>query len=338
MWLSVDGLTRAVFTVLLVLLSACSGPKTHLSMVGHVSSAERPEMLSDEFRMNDGYMLPYRIYKPVNPKAVVIALHGFNDYSKAFESLCDYFYRQEIACIAYDQRGFGATVLRGIWPGEGVLQADLKAVIGLVREDFNGTPLYLLGESMGGAVIMSGHHRYQTFFDQHVTGSVLLAPAVWARHTQPWYQRWLLWMAVHTVPSWKPTGEGLEIQATDNIEALRAMSSDPLVIKETRIDSIYGLNNLMDEALETSSTMASETLILYGERDEVIPKEPTCAMLTGLPLETGKPEFKLYPDGYHMLSRDLQAGRVFADASAWILDRASLVNESVEGRESLCDA
>ena len=70
---------------------------------------------------------------------------------------------------------------------------------------------------------MSGNVRVPEFFSSHIEGAILLAPAVWARHTQPWYQRWLLWLAVHTVPSWRPTGEGLEIQATDNIEALREM-------------------------------------------------------------------------------------------------------------------
>lgn len=304
---------------------------------GSLENTQTPAILSEHFRMQDAYLLPYRAYWPERPKALVLALHGFNDYSAAFEGMCAYFLAQNVACLAYDQRGFGATSNTGVWAGDGVLQSDLVQVIALLKEKWEALPLYLVGESMGGAVIMTGYRRNPTAFEAYVAGSVLLAPAVWARHTQPWYQRWLLWLAVHTVPSWRPTGEGLEIQATDNIEALRKMYRDPLVIKGTRIDAIYGLNNLMDEALAVSAHLPENTLVLYGEKDEVIPALPTCEMLHNVNFTENGVSFKLYPEGYHMLSRDLQAERVFEDILAWM--KAPMSREASElHRSSLCQS
>lgn len=317
-------------------LSACRGPISQ--MPDALSSTQIPALLPDAFKMRDGYLLPYREVWPENPKALVLALHGFNDYSHAFSGMCDYLSARSVACIAYDQRGFGATSGQGVWPGDGVLQSDLVQVIGLLKENWPDVPLYVLGESMGGAVIMSGNVRVPEFFSSHIEGAILLAPAVWARHTQPWYQRWLLWLAVHTVPSWRPTGEGLEIQATDNIEALREMFKDPLVIKATRIDAIYGLNNLMDEALMASSNMPENTLVLYGEKDEVIPKRPTCEMLKDLDFEAQGVSFRLYPEGYHMLSRDLQAARVFSDILEWMVDTSTFRKQSQSDRIALCQS
>ncbi len=46
------------------------------------------------------------------------------------------------------------------------------------------------------------------------------------------------------------------------------MGRDPLVIKATRVESIYGLANLMDEAFESATRLSGNTLMLYGEKDE----------------------------------------------------------------------
>ncbi len=65
------------------------------------------------------------------PKAMIIAVHGFNDYSNAFESTGGVFQKlpTAIAVYAYDQRGFGgAAASPGIWAGEDNLVSDLAAV------------------------------------------------------------------------------------------------------------------------------------------------------------------------------------------------------------------
>lgn len=172
---------------------------------------------------------------------------------------------------------------------------------------------------MGGAVVMSAVANAHPL---DVSGVVLVAPAVWGRSTMPWYQRLALWIGAHTFPASSVTGEGLDIMPSDNIEMLKALSADPLVIKETRIDSIYGLSNLMDEALLAAKWLTPPALIVYGQRDEIIPRYPTCQMLRSLPEpSSGFWRLAVYPEGYHMLIRDLQANVVLDDIAAWILDQ-----------------
>ena len=68
--------------------------------------------------MPDGYRLPVSAWQPGGaPRAIVIALHGFNDYRNAFADVGRYFAAHGVTTYAYDQRGFGDTVQRGIWPG-----------------------------------------------------------------------------------------------------------------------------------------------------------------------------------------------------------------------------
>jgi alpha-beta hydrolase superfamily lysophospholipase len=305
---------------LLALLSACASPTTQPVSLEQT----HPKLFDDHFIASDGYRLPFlKKISPKSPKAVVIALHGFNDYSRAFEGFCDYLSGKNIVCIAYDQRGFGNTEHRGLWPAKGLLESDINQLVGLVEQRYPKTPIYLAGESMGGAVLLSAMADDQLAKRDAIAGLALFAPAIWGRDTQPWYQRWGLSLAVRIAPSWKPTGESLEIVATDNIEALREMSRDELIIKETRIDTIFGLTNLMDKALQASQQTPGSVLIMYGEKDEVIPIEPTCKMLATMADASVDYTFRLYPNGYHMLTRDLQAEKVFDEFYDWVASKQS---------------
>lgn len=282
-----------------------------------------PKIADDAIVAADGVRLPLRAWLPKDgaPKAVVVALHGFNDYGNFFDAPGKFLAERGIAAYAYDQRGFGAAPQAGVWAGMRAMQDDARAATRLIRARHPGLPLSLLGESMGAAVLMTA----ATSGDPPDTdGYILSAPAVWGRTTMPWYQRAALWLGVHTFPWATVTGRGLDIQPSDNIEMLRALGRDPLVIKETRIDAIYGLVNLMDRALDVSARFDARALILYGEKDEIIPKRPTYLMLTQLPPSaTGRQKIAIYETGYHMLLRDLKAEIPLADIAAWVGNSAA---------------
>jgi len=249
-------------------------------------------------------------------KSVIIAVHGFNDYSNFFQQAGTYFSQHQIISYAYDQRGFGGSPNRGLWAGTETYIADLNCFIQLVKNKHPHVPIYLLGVSMGAAIVISTISQSSHLA---VHGIILAAPAVWARQTMPWYQNGLLWTLSHTVPWVTLTGQELEIMPSDNIEMLKAFSRDPLVIKATRVESIYGLVNLMDQAFSDAQLISTNSLLLYGEKDEVIPKEPTYQFLNNLPdTPTKHISIAFYKNGYHMLLRDLNASIIWNDIDFWI--------------------
>ncbi|MDP1664418.1 MAG: lysophospholipase [Methylobacter sp.] len=269
------------------------------------------------FLTEDGASLPLRHWLPkVEPRTVIIALHGFNDYSRFFDTPGEYFSKQGIACFAYDQRGFGMAPKRGLWAGGETYTKDLQTLVRLVKQRYPKRPVYLLGESMGGAIVITAMSRADM---PEVSGIILAAPALWARSTMPWYQTGLLWTLAHSLPWLTLTGEGVHVVASDNIDMLRAMGRDPLVIKATRVETVYGLTDLMDAAFNSATLLRGNTLMLYGEKDEIIPKEPTYAFLQQF-LATNSTEktVAIYQHGYHMLLRDLQASTTWKDIAAWI--------------------
>ena len=309
-------MTKALAMALLAALLGACAP----TIRAPGDAVNQPRLAANGFYTADGEILPVKTWAPKKgaPKAVIIALHGFNDYSNFFAAPGTFLAERGIQSYAYDQRGFGAAAGPGLWPGTRALTDDLETMIRLVRRRHPGTPLYLLGDSMGGAVILvAGGDGGLADID----GVILAAPAVWGRITMPWYQRLGLWIGVRLAPALKLTGQGLGIKPSDNIEMLLALGRDPLVIKATRIDAMHGLVNLMDAALDKAAGLHVPALILYGERDEIIPKKPTAMMLARLPeAGRGMRRVALYRDGYHMLLRDLHAEVPLRDIAGWIAD------------------
>lgn len=272
--------------------------------------------------MADGEVLPLSVWQSQgDPKAIMLALHGFNDYRQAFASVGPFLAQRGIVVYAYDQRGFGSTRGRGIWPGAELLIDDVRATAALLRQSHPGLPFYLLGESMGGAVAISALAEAPQLAD----GVALVAPAVWGRAVMNPLQRAVLWTMAHSTPALKLTGKSLNIMASDNLAMLRALGKDPMVIKGARVDAVWGLFNLMDRALEATPRLTVPALVLYGERDQIIPRRPICSLLAKLGPTT---RAVVYPDGYHMLTRDLKADVVLNDLAHWLRDPAATVPAS----------
>lgn len=315
-------------TVLIIFtgqLSGCAKPY----IFPPSSTQITPQLYYDRVVMDDTYPLPLRRWgNPLKSKAVILAIHGLNDYSFGFESTGKYLADQNILFFSYDQRGFGATRGHGYWHGSQRMISDSQAIVRLLRKKYPEKPLFLLGESMGGAVVLASIAEFNDETENGIAGTILIAPAIWSRQSMPWYQRTLLWLAVHTVPAKTLTGEGLDLMPSDNIEMLRAMGRDQLVIKATRVDVLYGVTNLMDLAADSTSGLTQKSLILYGEHDQIVPRKPTCHWLNKLPRAMQKNTI-LYENGYHMLNRDLQAQRVLDDIVSWI-ELASIKSQGGE--------
>lgn len=304
----------------LVLMLGCSASQPRLQV-------EQPEFDGEWVPMADGYRLPLRRWSPAGePEAVVLGLHGFGDYGRAFTPLEPALVSAAgMALYAYDQRGFGATVNPGAWPGRESLVADARAMVALLRRRYPDIPLYVVGESMGGAIALLAQAEEGALDADAV---VLLAPAVWGMDTMPWYQRISLWLARRLVPGLMLSGDSaghLGIYPTDDPAVLQAMSEDPLVQGQASVRTLYGITTLMGDASRVAA-IHRPTLVLYGLQDQVIPPWPVCRWLERLTAsDPGPSGFRvaLYDDGYHMLTRYTGSDRVVADIAAWLEDIAA---------------
>jgi acylglycerol lipase len=282
------------------------------------ADAARPAIEGDAFVTRDGLKLPVRHWDAPQPIAVIVALHGMSDYSNAFDMPGTWWAAHGITTLAYDQRGFGRSPNPGIWPGADALRGDLDDFVDAARTKYPHVPVYAMGESMGGAVVLSA---LAATHPPHADGVILVAPAVWSRSDMPLSYRIALWVTAHTMPGLTLSGKGLKIWPSDNIEMMRKLARDPLFQHETRADAVYGLVNLMDEARHAPARLPPQTppiLFLYGAKDQIIPKEPSEAVIAAL---GPRAHVHRYEHGYHMLLRDLDGETVWSDVRDWIASR-----------------
>jgi len=332
-------LARLAALVFLPLLLAACAPR--LQEIG--PPVDQPQLIENgppknalvtgALHMADGADLPLRVWYPWDrpAEAVILALHGFNDYSKGFAAAGKGMARRGFIFYAYDQRGFGLAPERGIWAGEAQMIDDLRVAARLVKVRHPDLPLFLLGESMGGAVVMTA----AVSGDPPIAdGLILAAPAVWGWQTLSPAAQKITEGAAHFIPWVTVVPTGVHALASSNRAALRDLARDPLVIKDTRIDTAYGLVNLMTDAFNAAAKLDKPRwLLLFGEHEAILDRSAVNQALphfSDLPPEQGR--IAIYPRGYHLLLRDFNQYAVYDDMAAWMRDPSAPLPSGADKR------
>lgn len=306
---------------LLLLLATGSACAPVVIPAGPPSAA--PGLREDALLTSDGAVLPLRRFLPVGePRAVLLALHGFNDHAGNFllDSL-ERFRDAGVQIYAYDQRGFGGAPNRGYWAGAATLANDAAEAARLLRRRHSDLPIFMLGESMGAAVSILAATQGAA---PPVDGYILLAPALWSRDAMNPMMRGTLWLAAHIMPMMGFQGGVGGIVASDNTDALRRLGRDPLAIRTTRVDAAFGLVELMDAAATAMPRccrgvggVAVPVLALIGAQDMIVPARASRHALGPLPKAT-RPRIAVYPRGFHLLLSDRNREEVARDILAFI--------------------
>lgn len=293
------------------------------------------------FDLSSGGSLAARVWTTPEPKHIVLGVHGFNDYSKAFDPLAQHLSAELGASVyAYDQRGFGANTEPGVWPGAETLLADLRHIAEQLRQRYPDVPLTVVGESMGAALVWVAAAESPGLVADQL---VLKAPAVWGASSMPWYQRFSLQFMNKVAPDMTFTGRGVQslgITPTDDIEVSRDFGRDPLFIKATRVSSLAGVTEVMGRAQGLSGAPPQRSLVLYGLRDRIIPPPPVCDWLTHLNTAGAAVEaldFVVYPNGWHLLTRQRQTREVMQDVQTWLQQKPLVGRQSaLQAQSSVC--
>ncbi|HEY0598531.1 alpha/beta fold hydrolase [Brevundimonas sp.] len=323
--------------LLTLTLAACASPAIQPPLIPPPGFTG-PELTPTHLVMDDGARLPLVRWTPERePWAVIVALHGVNDSRAAFHLAGPWWAEQGIETWAFDQRGFGQAPGRGVWPGEARMVADLRVAVALARARHPGAVIAVAGESMGGSVAVAA---FASDRPPDAARVVLLAPAVWGWSAQGPVNSAALWLAARTVPDRAvepPDWAARQYAASDNWIELFRTGRDPNSLLTTRFDLLYGLVDLMESASAGLGEVRAPTLLMYGAHDNLV---PPASMRRALERAGDRAALRtvFYPDGWHLLNRDLQAETVFRDVEAWLRDaEAPLPSGAGEVRAALTD-
>lgn len=101
-----------------------------------------------------------------SPAAVILCIHGLGLHKGSYDDFGKAMSAKGIPVYALDIRGFGDWHLRGedsLDFGRSFL--DIRQLLGQIRTSFPHARIYLLGESMGGAIALQAAARYPELID-----------------------------------------------------------------------------------------------------------------------------------------------------------------------------
>lgn len=259
-----------------------------------------------------GLPLFYRSWRPLGPRAALVLVHGLGDHSGLYPLLVEHTTGWGAAVYAFDLRGNGRSPGRRAYIGSWrEFREDLAAFVRLVRGREPALPLFLLGNSLGGLIVLD----YALERPAEVRGVIAASTPLGPLGVPP-VRLWLARAASRVWPGFTlETGMdlgGLSRDATAIEEVLR----DPLFHRK-------GTARLATEVLATIDRVRREAprfplpvLLLHGGADRMVPPRGARELFERL----GGPdkEYREYPGAYHALFADLDADRVLTDLERWM--------------------
>ena len=151
--------TSSIATALVVLFSTFVTP---FAATAQALEQVRPVEQSSpatpvEYRFESSSEAVVAAWTAPNPDAIVIAIHGFGLHKFAFKDFAEQMQRQNVSTYAIDVRGFGgwAQSAGGARVDFRRTLEDLETLVRTIRGEWPGKPVFVMGESMGGAIALA---------------------------------------------------------------------------------------------------------------------------------------------------------------------------------------
>lgn len=264
--------------------------------------------------------VPHRSWIPRNkPQQVLLCVHGLGFSSESFAEFGRAMAGRGCAVYALDVRGFGQWINR---PNDKVdfeaSMTDVEAALRSLHKSYPGTPVFLIGESMGGGIAMQATSRNPTL----VQGLICSVPSSdrFAKFSSE-----LIVGTRYLRNKNKPIDMSAEVvdRTTSNVKLRKQWSNDSanrmkLSAKELKQFSDFMKGN-EDAAVLIDKT---PTLMLAGFKDKLVKPEGTVDLFNALSSQDKL--LMVVGDGEHLLLEENQMSDQLEQlVFDWIRDESS---------------
>jgi acylglycerol lipase len=238
----------------------------------------------------------------VEPKAVLLCVHGLGLHNGTYEDFGKRMSKLGLATYAIDMRGFGSWMQakgREMVDFEGCM-LDLHNTLKAIRKANPGLPIFLLGESMGGAIALRGAAMYPDM----ISGLISSVPAG-DRFEQ---KKTALRVAYHllSAPN-KPIDVGTSVieQATKDPQLRQVWGNDPLARLKLTPNELLQFQRFMNQNHESAKKIkCTPVLIVQGCKDRLVRPEGTVELYNEL--GTKDRELVLIENSEHLIFEENQ--------------------------------
>jgi alpha-beta hydrolase superfamily lysophospholipase len=265
------------------------------------------------FTGHGGLELVYQRWRADGPpKAVLPIVHGFGEHSGRYGNVVDWFVPRGYSVYALDLRGHGRSPgKRGELRAFGDLREDVHAFLDLVREAEPGRPVFLMGHSMGGLIVLD----YALHAPSGLAGVVASGPLL----CEPGISPFLLWLCKVLTPVWPNliTEAGLDATALSRDPAVgEAYVNDPLVHGKGSPCMTNELMGAVEWTQAHAAELALPCLIVHGGADRLCDPQASRRFFDSVAFaDKERIEYEGY---YHEVFNELGKEQVFADIETWL--------------------
>jgi alpha-beta hydrolase superfamily lysophospholipase len=227
-------------------------------------------------------------------------VHGLGEHSGRYEHVGSYLAGRGVSVYAFDHQGHGRSGgPRGRVSDFSIFLDDLATFHEFVRLDSEGLPLFLLGHSMGGLIVVA------YLLERPLTPDylVLSSPAI-----------------VPILSSDEPAIDPTRLSRDPAVQ--QAYLDDPLILRERVTDELYvkladGLGLLAGRAAEIDRPL----LLIHGKADRLCSWQGAVEYVEA----SSSPDvtLQLYEDGRHECLNEVNRSEVMAALWGWMEPRVS---------------
>ena len=251
-------------------------------------------------------------WRPEQPKAVVLVVHGFGEHSGRYGYLVPPLTAAGYAVYALDHRGHGRSPdKRGHIDSFDDYLADVRALAAFAQAASPGLPVVVFGHSLGGLIALLYALRYPS----GLAGVIASAPLL----TKPNVSPMLLTVAQllsRVAPSFAlDTGLDATTISRDPAEVAR-YTSDPQVHSKSTARAGSEIMKSIDWAQAHAGELTVPLLLYHGDADNLVPIEGSRRFFAAV--QEQDKQFVERPGGYHESHNDLGRDELFAMIVAWL--------------------
>jgi acylglycerol lipase len=304
-------------SALSITLAGCASPPTlGMRPPEHPASAARGEShRTGSFRGSDGVELYQQSWHPRGTaRAALVIHHGLKDYSDRYADLARRLTGRGIAVYAYDMRGHGRSAgMRASLDSLETTADDLALFVASVREREPGRPIFLLGHSIGGAIVA----LFATERRAPLAGLIVMSPAL--RVDRLPFEVASTPVAGALLPNF-PAVDTPDAQFSRSPDVVRAMATDPLIyhpVAPARTGA--GLVRALGAIWGDVESFDTPLLGMHGTDDRITDPRGTAEFVRRV--RARDTTLFLYRGLYHDLLHEPERDQVMGDLEHWIVER-----------------
>lgn len=267
----------------------------------------------------------YQSWRPaVKPQAVLVIVHGFSDHCGRYQNIVDGLIPRGYVIYSYDQRGHGQSPgTRGHINHFSEYREDLHAFLNHVATQEADLPIFLLGQSMGGLIVLD----YGLHYPDGLQGVMASAPHL----SDPPISRLLTFLSKTLSGVWPSITFDAGIDGS-------GLSRNPNIVKDYADDPLVHGKGSARLATELSATVANTQanaanfqpplLIYHGSADIVT--DPGGSKRFFDNVKSTNKQYIQYEGGFHEAHNDIHRERVVIDLAHWMEHQMEIASQFSE--------